>query len=72
MAFSVSVKQAFLCWANTFSVLRVRWGDLKGVEAAQSGDHNSLRCKALEVDLVVERSGHGIFCFRKTGVFVLG
>ncbi len=37
MAFSVSVKQAFLCWANTFSVLRVRWGDLKGVGAAIRG-----------------------------------
>ncbi len=31
---SVSVKQAFLCSANTFSVLRVRWGDLKGVGAS--------------------------------------
>ncbi len=31
---SVFVKQAFLCSANTFSVLRVRWGDLKGVGAS--------------------------------------
>ncbi len=29
----VSVKQAFLCSANTFSVPRRRWGDLKGVGA---------------------------------------
>ncbi len=31
-----------------------------------------LHCKALEVDLVVERGGRGIFDFRKTGVFVFG
>ncbi len=31
---SVSVKQAFLCSANTFSVLRVRWVDLKRVGAS--------------------------------------
>ncbi len=35
---SVSVKQAFLCSVNTFSVLRVRWKDLKGWEQL-SGDH---------------------------------
>ncbi len=34
MGVAVSVKQAFLCSANTFSVLRIRWGDLKGVGAA--------------------------------------
>ncbi len=34
VASSVSVKQAFLCSDSTFSVLRVRWGDLKGVGAA--------------------------------------
>ncbi len=31
---SVSENLAFLCLANTFSVLRVRWGDLKGVGAS--------------------------------------
>ncbi len=31
-------------------------------------DHNVF----LEVDLVVERGGRGIFDFRKTGVFVFG
>ncbi len=34
VTFSVSVKQVFLCSANTFSVLRVRWEDLKGVGAS--------------------------------------
>ncbi len=67
VASSVSVKQAFLCSANTFSVLRVRWGDLKWVEAAI---RRPLRCKAREVDLVVEKGGRGSFGFRKTGIFV--
>ncbi len=31
---SVSIKQAFLCSANTFSVLRRRWGGLKGAGAS--------------------------------------
>ncbi len=31
-----------------------------------------LRCKALEVYLVVEKGGRGIFGFGKTGVFVFG
>ncbi len=42
----VSVKQAFLCSANTFSVLRVRWGDLKVWEHL-SGDHNVFAVRSL-------------------------